>query len=79
MAVMVGLSVLLAWWAFPRAVEDWRFQLAGLASWFFGRPDPAATIFVGVVASTIIIHIASVADRRGHEGRDSVAPLYGSG
>jgi hypothetical protein len=65
MAVTVGLAVLLAWWAFPRAVEDWRFQLAGLASWFFGRPDPAATIFLGVVASTIIIHIASVAHRRG--------------
>jgi hypothetical protein len=65
---IVGASALLAWWALPRAVDDWRFQLAGLASWFFGRPDPVATIAVGVVVSTILIHLASVVHRRARAG-----------
>lgn len=66
--LIASSSALLVWWAIPRAVEDWRFQLAGLASWFFGRPDPVATIAVGVVVSTILIHVASVLHRRRRAG-----------
>jgi hypothetical protein len=68
LAAMLAVALLLGWWAFPRAVEDWRFQLAGLANPLHGRPAPSATIFLGVVITTVVVLIASVAHRRGRTG-----------
>lgn len=65
LGAMLAVALLLAWWAFPRAIEDWRFQLAGLANPLHGRPGPGATIFLGVVITTVVVLIASVAHRRG--------------
>jgi len=52
--VLVGtIAVLspLALWSGTAAVTDYRYELAGLADPFLGRPAPAASIFVGVILS----------------------------
>ena len=59
----VSVGAALAAWAFPRAIEDWQFQLAGLADPFLGRPAPGLTILVGVVASAIVGSIVLVVGR----------------
>ena len=66
-AVLVGTVIVL--WAFPRAIEDWQFQLAGKADPFLGRPAPGVTILLGVVASIVVLGVV-VAMR--HSGRQGV-------
>lgn len=66
LAVSGAGAAFLAWWAFPRAIEDWRFQLAGLANPWLGRPAPGATIILGLIVSALAIVIALDGRRRGH-------------
>jgi hypothetical protein len=40
--------------AFGRGAEDWRYQLAGLANPFLGRPAPGLSVVVGIVISALI-------------------------
>lgn len=76
LALAAGASALLALWAFPRAIEDWRFQLAGLANWFFGRPAPAATLLLGFIVTFIAVIATVDARRRGrHIASILLAPL----
>jgi hypothetical protein len=76
LAVVIAASVALAWWAFPRAVEDRRFQLAGMANALFGRPDPMASIVLGLVVTGLAVVVALDARRRGHRvARHILAPL----
>ncbi len=42
----------------PRAIEDWQFQLAGLADPFLGRPAPGVSIVIGVLVSIIVLLVA---------------------
>lgn len=62
-AVVIGTA--LAIWAFPRAVEDWQFQLAGLADPFLGRPAPGASIILGSVLSLVVLGVVLALGRRG--------------
>lgn len=48
--VLVGIAV----WAYGRGSEDWRYQLAGLADPFLGRPSPGSGVAVNVVISAIV-------------------------
>ena len=66
LAVLAAASLVLALWAFPRAIEDWRFQLAGMANWLHGRPAPVASILLGLVVSGLAVVVAIDARRRGH-------------
>jgi hypothetical protein len=57
----VALVVLLAGigvWAFTLAQKDWRYQLAGLADPFLGRPTPVLTVIAGAVLSAFVVGIA---------------------
>lgn len=62
-AILVGTT--LALWAFPRAIEDWQFQLAGLADPFLGRPAPGVTVILGSIVSLVVLGIAFVLGRGG--------------
>jgi probable HAF family extracellular repeat protein len=43
--------------SYGRAAEDWRYQLAGLADPFLGRPAPGLSIVVGIILSTILVAV----------------------
>lgn len=71
-----GASIALAVWAFPRAIEDWRFQLAGMANALFGRPDPVGSIVLGLVVTGLAVVVAIDGRRRGHAiARHILTPL----
>ena len=85
-AVLVGAVVVL--WAFPRAIEDWQFQLAGMADPFLGRPAPGVTVVLGVVASVVVLGVVVALGRSGRPAINRtwlILPLiagwvaYGSG
>jgi hypothetical protein len=47
----------------PRAIEDWQFELAGLADPFLGRPAPGVTIFIGGLISIVGLLVALARSR----------------
>jgi hypothetical protein len=48
--VVIGVACLLiAYVAFGQAITDYRYQVAGLADPFLGRPAPAVTIVIGLL------------------------------
>jgi hypothetical protein len=49
---LVLLGVAVVW--YRAGAEDWRYQLAGLADPFLGRPAPAWSVFVGIVLSALV-------------------------
>lgn len=61
--IIVGTALVL--WAFPGAIEDWQFQIAGLADPFLGRPAPGVTVLLGSIASIVVLGIALVRGRNG--------------
>lgn len=48
---MIAVLSPLALWSGTAAVTDYRYELAGLADPFLGRPAPGLSIFVGVILS----------------------------
>ena len=58
-SVLVSAALTLALVAiaaatFGRGAEDWRYQLAGLANPFLGRPAPGLSVVVGILISALI-------------------------
>jgi hypothetical protein len=53
--VLAIVSLAIAAVAVYRAIEDWRFQLAGLADPFLGRPSPGVTMIIGALISIVIL------------------------
>lgn len=66
--VVATVSVPGAIWAFNIGVLDWRYQLAGLADPFLGRPSPGATVLVGGLLSGIVLGVAFMARLRRRAG-----------
>jgi hypothetical protein len=50
--------------AFRHGTEDWRYQLAGLADPFLGRPAPGTTIVLGIVITILWLVVRTVVRRR---------------
>jgi hypothetical protein len=67
--ISLALSLLLvgiAFWAYSRGTVDWRWELAGLADAFLGRPDPAFTIIFFGICSLLAIVVWAVIRRISH-------------
>jgi len=62
-ALTLGVAA-VAILAFRHGSEDWRYQLAGLADPFLGRPAPGTTIALGVVISVLWLVVMAVIRRR---------------
>lgn len=52
--VMAVVLVPIAWWAYQAGTTDFRYQIAGLADPFLGRPAPFVTIGIGIVLSLAV-------------------------
>ncbi|HEY8868192.1 MAG TPA: hypothetical protein VIM30_02235 [Candidatus Limnocylindrales bacterium] len=72
-ALIAMVLLVIAVLAFYRADEDWRYQLAGLADPFLGRPAPGSTIFLGVIASAIVAGVAWALRRAARRDAPSTA------
>jgi hypothetical protein len=55
--------------SYGRAAEDWRYQLAGLADPFLGRPAPGLSIVVGIILSTILVAVVLASGAVTRRGR----------
>jgi hypothetical protein len=59
--IIVGAVIVAV--AVPRAVEDWSYQLAGLADPFLGRPAPGVTIIIGGIVSAVLLVVGLIRAR----------------
>ena len=67
--LLAAIAVGLAGWAFGHGLQDWRFQMAGLADPFLGRPAPATSVILGLVLTGLAMlgwRLAQRAMRVGH-------------
>lgn len=58
----------LATWSFRHGLVDWRFEMAGLADPFLGRPSPGTSVIVGLALTGLVMlgwRLAQRAMRRG--------------
>jgi hypothetical protein len=65
-AILAWLTVVLvtvpvAAWAFAQAATDWRYELAGLANPFLGRPAPALTVVLGLMGTGLLAIVVRAA------------------
>ena len=58
LAVPFVVAAAIVFLTVPRAIEDWQFQLAGLADPFLGRPAPGVTIVIGALISIVVLLVA---------------------
>jgi hypothetical protein len=50
-AALIAATIWVAGAAYAQGVEDWQYQLAGLANPFLGRPSPGSSVIVGLILS----------------------------
>jgi hypothetical protein len=63
--LVVAVLALIGVWAFGQGLQDWRYQLAGLADPFLGRPAPVLSIIAGLLLSGLITGAVLAVRRRG--------------
>jgi hypothetical protein len=62
---VVAVLVVIGAWTYGHGLEDWRYQLAGLADPFLGRPAPGLNVIAGLLLSGLIAGAVLAARRRG--------------